>query len=88
MTERSSRAQRAEHLLRFLRRIQKPDHPLEGLDERANLIESGLIDSLAVLEIVSYLEDTYGIEFVEKGVDPEELSSIGGILDLIGGEVP
>ena len=43
--------------MRFLRTIQKPDHPLESLDERASLIESGLIDSLAVLEIVSYLED-------------------------------
>jgi len=88
MTDRSARAQRAERLMRFLRTIQKPGHQLNGLDERASLIESGLIDSLAVLEIVSYLEDTYGIEFVEKGVDPEELSSIGGILDLIDGETP
>jgi acyl carrier protein len=86
MTQRPSRAQRAEDLMRFLRTIQKPDRPLDGLDERTSLIDSGLIDSLAVLEIVAYLEETYGLEFVEKGVDPEELSSIGGILDLIDSE--
>jgi len=51
-----------------------------------SLIESGLIDSLAVLEIVTYLEETYGIDFVDKGVDPGELSSIGGILDFIESE--
>jgi acyl carrier protein len=87
MTQRTSRTQRAEDLMRFLRTIQKPDCPLEGLGERTSLVESGLIDSLAVLEIVTYLEDTYGLTFVERGVDPGELSSIGGILDLIDSEI-
>ncbi len=87
MAERTSRTQRAEDLMRFLRTIQKPDRPLEGLGERTSLVESGLIDSLAVLEIVTYLEDTYGLTFVERGVDPGELSSIGGILDLIDSEI-
>jgi acyl carrier protein len=87
MAQRTSRTQRAEDLMRFLRTIQKPDRPLEGLGERTSLVESGLIDSLAVLEIVTYLEDTYGLAFVERGVNPDELSSIGGILDLIDSEI-
>jgi acyl carrier protein len=86
MAQLVTRAQRTEDLIGFLRTIQKPDHPLDGLDERVSLIESGLIDSLAVLEIVTYLEETYGIDFVDKGVDPGELSSIGGILDFIESE--
>lgn len=88
MTPRASRSERADDLLRFLRTIQKPDRPLEGLGERTSLIEAGLIDSLAILEIVAYLEDTYGIGFVDRGVNPEDLSSIGGILDLIESEQP
>jgi len=86
MTQFVTRARHAEDLLHFLRTIQKPEHPLDGLDERVSLIESGLIDSLAVLQIVSYLEETYGIDFTAKGIDPGELSSIGGILDLIESE--
>ena len=47
------------------------------------MVASGLIDSLAILQIVSYLETTYGIDFSVRGVYPEELGSIGNILDLI-----
>jgi len=83
MSARDTRPQRAEALMRFLRTIQKPDRPLEGLGERTSLIRAGLIDSLAILEIVAYLEETYAIDFAARGVDPEDLSSIGGILDLI-----
>jgi acyl carrier protein len=52
------------------------------------LIGSGLIDSLAILEIVLYLEETYGIDFSVRGIDREEFSSIGNILDLIERQMP
>jgi acyl carrier protein len=77
------RQQRREDLIRFLRTIQRPDRPIEEIDEHENLISAGLYDSLAVLEIVSHLEQTYNIDFAERGVDPGELSSVAGILDLI-----
>lgn len=79
-------ADRSEHLrdLRaFLRTIERPEQPLDGVDEETSLVAAGLIDSLAVLEIVSYVETRYGFDFAESGVDPEELTSIRGILDLI-----
>jgi acyl carrier protein len=77
------RAERAAELREFLRTIERPDRPLDGADGRTSLVAAGLIDSLAVLEIVAYLETRYGVDFAETGVDPEELSSIEGILDLI-----
>jgi acyl carrier protein len=80
--------ERTASLLAFLRTIQRPEHALESVDEGTSLITAGLIDSLAVLSIVAYLETTYGIDFAETGVDPSELSSIRGILDLIDRETP
>jgi acyl carrier protein len=56
---------------------------LNEIDETLSLIESGLIDSLALLEIVTYLEQTYNIDFRETGIDPGELRSVSTILDLI-----
>ena len=79
----ASRASRAAALLAFLRTIQKPGAPIEMVDEDVSLVEAGLIDSLAVLEIVGYLEATYGLDFAEAGIDPGDLATIGGILDLI-----
>jgi len=78
-----TRAERAAALRAFLRTIQKPGLPVEGLAEDAGLVTSGLIDSLAILEIVSWLEERFGVDFARLGLDPGELGSIGSILDLI-----
>ncbi len=70
-------------LIEFLKTIQRPDRSIQSVDDNANLVELGLADSLAVLQIISYLEETYGFEFPEQGIDTEELSSIRGILSVI-----
>lgn len=70
-------------LIEFLRTIQRPDYPLDSIDEESSLVESGLIDSLALLQIVTYLEQTYHIDFNERGIDPEDLRSVNSILELI-----
>lgn len=70
-------------LIRYLRTIQKPNKPVESLGMNDSLVASGLIDSLATLGIVVYLETTYNINFASQGIDPERLASIAGILDLI-----
>ena len=82
----AAREEQKGKLLSFLRAIQKAGFPIEGLEEADPLVASGLIDSLAILQIVTYLETTYEIDFSLRGVDPEQLGSIGGILDLIGQE--
>ena len=79
----AAREEQKGKLLSFLRAIQKAGFPIEGLEETDPLVASGLIDSLAILQIVTYLETTYEIDFSLRGVDPEQLGSIGGILDLI-----
>lgn len=73
-------------LMEFLRTIQRPDYPLAAIDEESGLVESGLIDSLALLQIVSYLEQSYRVDFNERGIDPENLRSIHSILELIARE--
>ena len=35
--------------------IQRPDFPLDDIDENLSLTESGLIDSLALLQVIAYL---------------------------------
>lgn len=77
------RAGRKADLLAFLRTIERPDSPLEELGEDENLVEARLADSLALLEIVLYLETTYGIDFRERGVDAEDLATVASILDLV-----
>jgi len=77
------RQRHRERVLDFLRTIQKPDRPLDTVAETDSLVESGLIDSLALLEIVAFLEEQYRIDFAVMGLEPEQLTSVSGILDLI-----
>jgi acyl carrier protein len=77
------RERHKKNLIDFLRTIQRPDRPIETMNEEQSLVEAGLIDSLAVLQIVLYLEQTYGIDFRETGLDPGDLSSVRSILDVI-----
>lgn len=77
------RQRHRERVLEFLRTIQKPDRPLDSVAETDSLVESGLIDSLALLEIVAFLEEQYRIDFAAVGLEPEQLTSVSGILDLI-----
>jgi len=67
----------------FLRGIQRAGQPVEELRDDDRLVASGLIDSLAILQIVAWLESSYGLDFAESGIDPERLATIAGILDLI-----
>jgi acyl carrier protein len=78
-----TREQWREDLKVFLRSIQKPNLPIDRLRDDDGLVASGLIDSLAMLQIVLYLESTYKIDFSVTGVDPERLRSMASILDLI-----
>lgn len=72
-----------DRVIEFLRTIQKPDRPLDAVAETDSLVEAGLIDSLALLEIVAFLEEHYRIDFAATGLEPELLTSVSGILDLI-----
>lgn len=76
------RQQRKNDLIKFLRTIQRPGRQIEDTEDQ-NLVKSGLIDSLAVLQIVFHLEQTYKIDFSDKGIDPGDLQTVEGILDLI-----
>jgi acyl carrier protein len=82
---------RAEHRRRFvafLETIARPDAPLDAIDDDEALVNSGLIDSLAVLSIIGYLESEYAIDFSEREVGPGQLRTIRRVLDLIEREAP
>ena len=77
------RQQRLQDLTQFLRTIQKPNRPIEHIGVDESMVASGVIDSLAIVQIVLYLENTYGVDFSTYGFDPERLASMTSILDFI-----
>jgi acyl carrier protein len=78
-----SRASNRQALLAFIETIRRPDVAASVVGEHENLVAAGLIDSLAVLQIVLFLESEFGINFASTGVDPGRLYTVSSILDLI-----
>lgn len=50
-----------------------------ALKDDASFLEEGIIDSTGILELVSYLEETYAIEITEEELIPENLDSLNRI---------
>lgn len=44
-----------------------------------SLLEAGLVDSTGVLELVAFLEDTFGIVVADAEMIPENLDSIAAL---------
>ncbi len=49
---------------------------LSQLDDEASLIETGVIDSTGVLEVVAFLEQDFGIVVADEDILPDNLDSI------------
>lgn len=49
-----------------------------------SLVESGVMDSLGVMETVNYIEETYQIEIPDAELLPENLDSVNSIVRFVG----
>jgi len=56
----------------------------DRLQEETRFLESGIIDSTGVLELVGYLESTFGIRVEDDEITPENLNSLGNICGYLG----
>lgn len=70
-------------LVEFLRTVATPGCNLDDVDDSINLIDAGMIDSFALIQVIFYLEQNHGCDLHALGIDPADLSSIKGILSAI-----
>lgn len=56
---------------------------LAGLDGDTPLLEGGAVDSLGVLELMTFLSDRFGIEIEDSDFDPENLETPHRLVQFI-----
>jgi acyl carrier protein len=56
-----------------------------ALADDASLLDQGIIDSTGVLEIIMFLEDTFGFKVADSEMVPENLDSIDNIASFVAG---
>lgn len=50
-----------------------------------SLLDAQVLDSLGILELVGYLEETFGIEVTDDDLSPENFDSIGALARFVAG---
>ena len=60
-----------------------PGEDPSALTESTPLMTSGILDSLATIDLVAFLEEQYGIELEAKDVDASRLGTLAEISKLV-----
>lgn len=55
----------------------------EDVDDDASFLEQGIIDSTGMLELVMFLETTYGIKVADNELVPDNLDSLNKLAAFI-----
>jgi acyl carrier protein len=67
----------------YLMREFLPGEDPGELTETTPLISAGILDSIATLKLVTFLEDEYGVTFQPHEVDKANLDTIAQIVRLL-----
>ncbi len=60
-----------------------PGEDRGNLTDTTELKESGILDSLSTLKLVTFLEEQYKVEFEADDLDPGNLSTVDSIAKLV-----
>lgn len=60
-----------------------PGEDPKNLTDDTELKESGILDSLSTLKLVTFLEEQFKIELEASDLDPSNLSSVANIATLV-----
>lgn len=58
----------------------------DGFDDSDSLIEGGIVDSTGVMEIVAFLEETYGIAIDDDELVADNLDSVERLRKFVDGK--
>ena len=58
-----------------------------SLQNAESLLDSGVMDSTGVLELIAFIEETYGITIEDSEMLPENLDSIDRVSDFVARKI-
>jgi acyl carrier protein len=69
-----------DELVRF---VQSRGQDHAHVTPQTDLLETGLLDSLMLVDLIFHLEELYGIRFESDHIDPVNFHNIAVIVDLV-----
>jgi len=72
-----------EKLEKFMLSEVAAEHGRESLKPDEDLLEQGIIDSLGIMKLIVFLEETFGIKVSDEDVVPENFQSLDIMIKFI-----
>ena len=60
-----------------------PGEDPENVQLDDNLIDSGILDSMAIMQLVAHLEKEYEITIPTEDIDPEHFATVNSLANLV-----
>lgn len=79
------------HLNERIRNFVMEKFPLarkRGINFQDNLLESGILDSLGILDLVAFVEQNFGIVLADEELVPENFQSIEHLTAFVQSKSP
>jgi acyl carrier protein len=77
-----------ETVRRFILDNFLPGEDASNLTDSTELKESGILDSMSTLKLVTFLEEQYKVEFEADDLDAGNLSTVATIAQLVASKQP
>ena len=73
----------AQAIKEFVIEEYLPDASADELDDGYDLVAGGVIDSLGVLKLIAWLEESFGIRADDVELDPADFRSVAAIAAFV-----
>lgn len=67
-----------------IRQFVRESFFVDAFDDDQSFLASGLIDSLGILQLVTFVESTFGLQVPDTDLVPENFDSVANIAAYIG----
>jgi acyl carrier protein len=74
-----------DNLMHFVR-SRSPRHA--AASPRMDLLETGLLDSLLLVDLIFHIEESYGVRFDSDQVNPSNFRTVEDIVGVVLGQLP
>lgn len=72
-----------QQLCKYIVSAHLPGEDPENVGFDDNLIDSGILDSMAIMQLVGHLEKEYGITIPTEDIDPRNFATVSTLAGMV-----
>lgn len=77
-----------EQVRNYIVTYHAPDLAHDEIPDDYDLVGTGVVDSLALLELIEWLQSHFGISILDVDITPQDFKSIGAITRFVSAQQP